>query len=361
METKIDATVADIKGKSSYLERVAETFSHKAKAMLEMMPFDPFEYKIMQVFFHLDEPNEKFRKIFEEHVFKNYFFKLDQLQQNKNDELLEKIREKEDIKVTIENDENFDNPPEFQYIVKNILPQLVTEENVLENKSIDGCSCTVQVEETVESCGKDSQCCPKLCKKPFMYKKDNKGMTILRLLKGIEIIECGDICACGADCINRLTQQRKTVDLCLFMTKDRGWGLKTINDVSKGTYIIEYVGELIGEDEANQRTETTYLFDLNEGIVADNRFHTIDANVNGNLSRFINHSCEPNSKVLYINNCQKDPKNLKLCFFANKLIPKDTEITLDYRDGEIIPERAGIPALLPICTCGSENCRKVIY
>ncbi|CRK90421.1 CLUMA_CG004150, isoform A [Clunio marinus] len=321
METDIFVTVANIKQRLK--KRIRETVTHKTEAMLEMMPFDPFEYKVMQVFFHLVEPKETFRQILEEHVFKNYFFKLDQVQRIKNDELLEKIRKKEDIEVRIENEENFDNPPEFHYILKNFLTD---EMYVIENNSVAGCSC--------KDCGIDSECCPKLCREFFPYKKNKKGMTKLRLNKADKIYECGDLCACGPDCINRLTQQRKTVDVCLFMTKDRGWGLKTINDVSKGTYIIEYVGELIGQYEANRRAETSYLFDMNVDKLADNRFYTIDAYEYGNLARFINHSCEPNSKIWYISNCQKDPKNLKLCVFADKLIPKDTEITIDY-SGEI--------------------------
>lgn len=126
------------------------------------------------------------------------------------------------------------------------------------------------------------------------------------------IIECGDLCKCGIECINRLTQQRKDVPLCLFKTKDRGWGVKAMANVTKNSYIIEYVGELIGQEDADSRSVTTYLFDLtNEN--QDNGYYTIDAYQYGNLSRFINHSCRPNAKIWHVNNCHNgDPQNQKL-------------------------------------------------
>lgn len=58
---------------------------------------------MVQVFFHLLPEDEKFSQTLESLIFKNNFFKLDEIQRCKNEELLERIRKKEDISVTIEN------------------------------------------------------------------------------------------------------------------------------------------------------------------------------------------------------------------------------------------------------------------
>lgn len=271
--------------------------------MLEIQPFDPFEYKIKQLFYHL-EPNhdEIFQKDLEDQVFKSHFFKLDQVQRYKNDELLERIRKKEDVKVTIENDEDFDDPPQFQYITKNFLSD---EMYVIEHNNERGCECT--------TCTKDSKCCPTIKgKEPFAYRVNKHDQPVLRLSRADKIIECGDLCSCGSECLNRATQQRKETSMCLFKTVGRGWGVRALENIPKGKFILEYVGELIGQAEANSRSETAYLFDLNCDRRKDSRFYTIDAFKFGNLSRFVNHSCEPNARIWFVYNCSGNPKDQKL-------------------------------------------------
>ena len=47
-----------------------------------------------------------------------------------------------------------------------------------------------------------------------------------------------------------------------------GWGVRPLADISKGSFVCEYVGELISDSEAETR-EDSYLFDL------DNKVFTI--------------------------------------------------------------------------------------
>lgn len=74
-----------------------------------------------------------------------------------------------------------------------------------------------------------------------------------------------------------------------------GYGLFTTEDVQQGDFVVEYVGELISQDEGVRREarrgdpfdngpKSSYLFTLldKEGI-------WVDAAIYGNLSRFINH------------------------------------------------------------------------
>lgn len=39
--------------------------------------------------------------------------------------------------------------------------------------------------------------------------------------------------------------------MILFRTKKRGWGLKTVHDIPKGTFICVYAGNLYNEKDAN--------------------------------------------------------------------------------------------------------------
>ena len=77
-----------------------------------------------------------------------------------------------------------------------------------------------------------------------------------------------------------------------------GLGAFARKDIPKGTRIIEYVGEKIGNREADRRYDDaamkrhhTFLFILNDRTC-------VDAAFDGNESRFLNHSCSPNCEAV---------------------------------------------------------------
>ena len=81
----------------------------------------------------------------------------------------------------------------------------------------------------------------------------------------------------------------------IFRTSDgRGWGVKTLENIPKNQFVVEYIGEIIRSEEAERRgrkydaAQQTYLFDLD--YTDDNAAFTIDACRYGNVSHFINHS-----------------------------------------------------------------------
>lgn len=332
-------------------KRIRETYSSlpKAAIMFEVLPFDPFEFKVYQVFYHLLDPlSDAYKEKLKELAFKHVFFRREIMQRLQNDEFHRAIREKEQVEIRFENLEDFDEPPEFKYITKNYL---TNDLYVVEHSTITGCKCK-------GGCSKETDCCPQLMKETFPYKiHKTNGRVLPRLNISKKIIECGDLCACGVSCINRLTQKKRSTPLCLFKTKDRGWGVKAIQAITVGTYIIEYVGELIGQNEANRR-DSAYLFDLNHDNRQDNRFYTIDAFEYGNLSRFINHSCEANANIWFVNTCGGRPENQRICIFATKPIAKGEEITIDYCGGN---ERDKTDEDFIQCTCGSAKCRGYVY
>ncbi len=63
--------------------------------------------------------------------------------------------------------------------------------------------------------------------------------------------------------------------------------------IPKGTFVIEYVGEVISQQEKEERESRRE----NAYIMMYNKYEYIDGLKKGNPSRFINHSCEPNAEV----------------------------------------------------------------
>jgi hypothetical protein len=93
-----------------------------------------------------------------------------------------------------------------------------------------------------------------------------------------------------------------------------GLGVFTNENIKKKSFVIEYSGELISEEEANRRGGR-YLFNINSRWTVDGRKHK-------NLSRYINHSCRPN--------CAPEVKRKKILIYAEKNIKTGEELTYNY-------------------------------
>jgi len=114
---------------------------------------------------------------------------------------------------------------------------------------------------------------------------------------------------------------------------------------------MEYVGEIINLKQHKKRAEQ-YSNDPEHkhhyGMELDTNIF-IDATSKGNVSRYINHSCDPNATIeLWIVN--RFPRT---GFFAIKDIQTGEEITFDY-----MFQRADKNARK--CLCGSKKCRGFI-
>ncbi|CAZ81117.1 unnamed protein product [Tuber melanosporum] len=98
----------------------------------------------------------------------------------------------------------------------------------------------------------------------FAY--DNNGRVIRP--NDTVIMECNVCCKCSDECQNRVVQRGRTLRLEIFMTKNCGWGLRTLEPIQKGTYIDSYLGLVITREEAERRESEyrqsglSYLFDL---------------------------------------------------------------------------------------------------
>lgn len=83
-----------------------------------------------------------------------------------------------------------------------------------------------------------------------------------RVISGI--VECGNNCKCSVEkCVNRVVQHGLQHELELFKTEEKGWGVRTKNDLPKGIFLTNYSGDVLKKSEADKRN-TTYQFKLPE-------------------------------------------------------------------------------------------------
>jgi uncharacterized protein len=130
-----------------------------------------------------------------------------------------------------------------------------------------------------------------------------------------------------------------------------GLGAFARADIPKGTRIIQYVGEKISNAEADRRYDDaamkrhhTFLFILNSRTC-------VDAAFDGNESRFLNHSCDPN--------CEAVIARGQIWIEALRTIPAGTELVYDYQY-EDDPEYTEEDLRFYACKCGAANCRGTI-
>jgi [histone H3]-N6,N6-dimethyl-lysine9 N-methyltransferase len=64
------------------------------------------------------------------------------------------------------------------------------------------------------------------------------------------IFECNITCKCAKTCLNRVVQEPLKTSLQVFLTKKKGWGVRTLADIPKGTFVCLYVGEVRTEKDA---------------------------------------------------------------------------------------------------------------
>lgn len=95
-----------------------------------------------------------------------------------------------------------------------------------------------------------------------------------------------------------------------------GFGLFTTVPITKGTFIIQYIGKMLTADEANEKGGQ-YLFEINSRW-------TIDGTDRKNTARYINHSCKPNCES------DTDERNKRVYISAIKNIAPGEELTYDY-------------------------------
>lgn len=161
-----------------------------------------------------------------------------------------------------------------------------------------------------------------------------------------------------------------------------GYGLFTMEDVPRGDFVIEYLGELISQDEGvrreerrgddfGERTSTSFLFTLLEGEGL-----WLDAGSYGNLSRYINHApaggprgCNITPTNLYVNGewrikftALRDLKQGEELFFNyGQHFPNLTEELVDQETQDGLQQPVSVPIAVSLSAKKSPACASLPF
>lgn len=263
--------------------------------------------------------------------------------------------------------------PDFRYVARNEVWK-----GVPKPLSAKGCSCKGE-------CYDVSKCsCAALNGKKFPYVSKNGG----RLVEPMDVVyECGPHCGCGPNCSNRVTQRGMHYRLEVFKTPKKGWAVRSWDTIPAGAPVCEYTGILMKTKDADNIADNEYFFELdclqtiksvgarqrrhmskdNEcdaydalSDVTDQAEYCIDAGTCGNVSRFINHSCEPNLFVQCVLNEHHDLSQPRIWFYASDTIHPLEELSYDYGYELDSVVKDGKVKVLP-CYCGAHGCRERLH
>ncbi|KAJ3696685.1 hypothetical protein LUZ61_000390 [Rhynchospora tenuis] len=274
---------------------------------------------------------------------------------------------KEKMPIPVFNTVDNEKPPEFTYM------SIMEYPPWFEKTISKGCECT-------NRCSRSKRC--ECAQKNGGKLAFNSNGAIMLHAKPL-IYECGPACRCSTSCRNRVSQSGIRISLEIFKTENRGWGVRSPSSIPSGSFVCEYVGELLRKEEAERRKgNDTYLFDighnyddaaLSEGLSGvelgmgsttekDNTSgFTIDAAEMGNVGRFINHSCSPNLYAQYVLFDHDDRRMPHIMLFAIDTIPPLQELTYDYnyKIGQVCDSQGN--EKIKECYCGSSECKGRLY
>ncbi len=133
-----------------------------------------------------------------------------------------------------------------------------------------------------------------------------------------------------------------------------GNGVFADETIRKGDRIVRYKGAVRTHDEVDEaygdidENGHTFLFTLNDNYV-------IDANVDGNIARWINHSCAPNCEAVLEENGKGKAHKDKVFIEAIRDIQPGEELTYNYGIVLDEPHTAKMKKVWG-CKCGAKKC-----
>ncbi|GBM82171.1 Histone-lysine N-methyltransferase EHMT1 [Araneus ventricosus] len=250
-------------------------------------------------------------------------------------------RGKEQIAIQCVNDIDDEPPPlDFLYVTENCETTPMNIDRTI--TSLQSCHCEDDCSTASCTCASISYQC--------WYDKEGLLLPNFNLADPPMLFECNRACSCWSlNCRNRVLQSGMTCRLQLIRTKGKGWGVRTLKDIPKGTFICEYVGEMISDSAADKRADDSYLFDLDN---RDGETYCLDARYYGNISRFINHLCEPNLVPVKVYVDHQDLNFPRIAFFSSRDIKQYEELGFDYCEKFWV-----IKYKYFTCDCGSPKCK----
>ena len=127
-----------------------------------------------------------------------------------------------------------------------------------------------------------------------------------------------------------------------------GLGVFAARRIRKGTRIIEYLGERVSHAEADRRYEHKDAEDAHTFLFIVDARTVIDAGVDGNEARFVNHACDPN--------CESVIEDRRVFIDAVRAIEPGEELTYDYQIQREPDDPPDVDTVFA-CHCGSTRCR----
>ncbi|XP_053134060.1 histone-lysine N-methyltransferase SETDB1 isoform X2 [Hemicordylus capensis] len=159
---------------------------------------------------------------------------------------------REDMPLSCVNEIDSTPPPQVAYSKERI-----PGKGVYINTSWEflvGCDCE-------DGCRDKSKCaCHKLTTQatactPGGQINPNSGYQHKRLEECLPtgVYECNKRCKCNRNmCTNRLVQHGLQVRLQLFKTQNKGWGIRCLDDIAKGSFVCIYAGKILTDDFADK-------------------------------------------------------------------------------------------------------------
>ncbi|KAL8254481.1 hypothetical protein R6Q59_032702 [Mikania micrantha] len=320
------------------------------------------------------------------------------------DDVIDLAKGQEGLVISLVNEVNTECPPSFHYIPRNAVFQnayvnfslaSITNENCCSTcfgdclTSATPCQCAVQTggefaytkegtikEDLLDDCiatKRDPQKCHlSYCKECPLEKSKNEGVlgTCKGHLDRSFIKECWLKCGCNKNCGNRVVQCGIRYKLQVFMTSSgKGWGLRALEDLPKGAFVCEFVGEVLTCNEfynrvsqSSKKDEQAYPVFLDSEWGEESEFKEdealcLDATYYGNVARFVNHRCfDANLVEIPVEVENSDRHYYHLAFFTTRKVKALEELTRDYGiDFDDIDD----PVNAFECQCGSPFCRNI--
>ncbi|XP_049414250.1 uncharacterized protein LOC125876991 isoform X2 [Solanum stenotomum] len=150
----------------------------------------------------------------------------------------------------------------------------------------------------------------------------------------VQCISCSKACHCSDMCSNRPFRRDRKIQVV--KTELCGWGVVASESINK--VIDDALCEKRLWDMKYKGVQNFYMCELRKDF-------TIDATFKGNLSRFLNHSCDPNCKL---EKWQVEGET-RIGVFAARFIEVGEPLTYDYRFVLFGSEVK--------CHCGASNCQ----
>jgi SET domain-containing protein len=174
--------------------------------------------------------------------------------------------------------------------------------------------------------------------------------------------ECNINCNCQSNvCLNRKASLGITHQLRVEFSPKKGFGVFCGENIKKDSFICSYMGEIVNKDLAEKLIEENfknkkenYIIKAKEDYGEMSTVTCIDASNKGNVSRFFNHSCDPN---LYLDVVRTNNFIPNISFFALRDIQQNEELTFCYNNRT---DESGYEKSYKKCYCGANNCREYL-